>query len=288
MSRIVYYLILYPLSLLPLPILYFISSGLFYVFYFLLGYRKKVIQENIDLVFKEMSFAERKDMARTFYRHLCDLIVEGIKGFNLSNGEIEKRYVIKGFECTIKDAGKDIILVTGHSGNWEWAAFAFPLVMKHRCGVIYTPLSDAFLNQKMASSRSRNGYDLIRKDEVKQYFAANLDQSRAVFFLSDQSPSNPKNAYWTSFLGIDTAVQYGIEKYAMEWNAPIYYIDVKKIKRGYYELKVEPLMDDASTSGYGEVVEKVTRRIEKSIYEQPEFWLWSHRRWKHKRVQSGE
>ena len=251
----------------------------------MIGYRKKVISENLNIAFANGSLSFKASVTKQFYTHLSDLIVEGIKAFTISNKQIRKRYHVKGSESTFADfdKGKDIIVVSAHYGNWEWASLACPLYLKHQCAVIVTPLSDPFMNQKISKSRGRNGYDLVPKSEVKSYMQKRNDKPRAIFFLCDQSPSNPDRAYWTSFLGTETPVQYGVEKYAREYNMPLYYIHVERTKRGIYDVEVAPLISDPDRMKEGEIVESVTRHIETKIISNPNQWLWSHRRWKHKK-----
>ncbi len=284
MSRILYYLIIYPLSFLPLKWLYVISDALYLIIGKVIAYREKVIKENVNLVFPNKEDQFKNSLISTFYKHLCDLIVEAIKAFSISNRAIKKRYDVKGADVTFDDyhKGKNIIVVSAHIGNWEWASLACPLYFKHQCAVIVTPLSDGFLNKKISRSRSRNGYDLVPKHDVKEYLGVNSNVPRAIFFLSDQSPSNPERAYWTDFMGINSPVQYGVEKYAREYNMPIYYINVARCKRGYYDVEVTSLLKDPSNLQEGDVIKRVTKHIETNILKNPGQWLWSHRRWKHK------
>lgn len=285
MSYLVYYVFIYPLSFLPLRWLYVISDALSMILKRVLKYRSKVIKENLNLAFPDRDENYKNNLMNRFYDHLSDLVVESVKSFSISNKQIRKRYAVKGVECTFKDLEKNrnIIVVSAHYANWEWAALSCPLYFKHKCAVIITPLSDPFMNKKLAQSRGRNGYDLVPKQEVKDYISEDTKTPRAIFFLSDQSPSNPDRAYWTQFMGIETAVQYGVEKYAREYNMPIYYIHVERDKRGYYDVTVEPLIKEPRSLDEGQIIEKVTRHIESKIASDPGQWLWSHRRWKHKK-----
>lgn len=285
MSFLVYYLFIYPLSFLPLKWLYVISDALNIVLKRVIKYRHKVIKENLDLVFPNKDDDFKNDVMSQFYAHLSDLVVEAVKAFSISNKQIRKRYAVKGVECTFKDLNekRNIIVVSAHYANWEWASLACPLYFRHKCAVIITPLSDPFMNKKLERSRGRNGYDLVPKSQVKKYIGEDSEVPRAVFFLSDQSPSNPDRAYWTQFMGVETAVQYGVEKYARAYNMPIYYIHVNRMKRGYYDVTVEPLIEDPLTLDEGKIIERITHHIESKIYSDPGQWLWSHRRWKHKK-----
>jgi KDO2-lipid IV(A) lauroyltransferase len=174
--------------------------------------------------------------------------------------------------------------VAGHYNNWEMWAQSCNLQMKHQAVGIYTPLRNKFFNKKFADSRGRYKVVLLPKDEVKKYFKENKELLTAVVFGTDQSPGpNTKRVYWMDFLNQDTAVMFGSEKYATEYNYPVIYAGVTKRKRGWYETRFELLEPDPSSAPYGSITEKHTRRLEQDILEHPEYYLWTHRRWKRKR-----
>lgn len=283
MARIVYYIFLFPLSLLPFWMLYLLSDFLYVVLYKGFSYRIKVVRGNITKAFPDYSDREIQKLVSGFYRHFCDLIVEGIKGFTISAGDLDKRY--KFLNPNILDdyyqKGKDVIVAAGHFSNWEWATMQSSRILKHTCVGIYTPLTNRFFENKMKKSRSRFGLVLVPKDRVKAYFREKHLSPQLYFFLVDQSPSNPDRAYWANFLGNETAIQFGIEKYSKEFGLPIFFITIMRQKRGYYHLTLKKVLDNPLEKEYGQIITEVYEHLENMILQRPEWWLWSHRRWKH-------
>ena len=285
-SWIIYYFIIKPLSLLPLRILYLCSDLLYYIIYYLIGYRKKVVFTNLTRSFPDKSKQEIKTIAREFYHHLCDLIVESVRLFSMSKNELLARCKVANPELldSFYDQGRSVIIVAGHYDNWEMFAHSCNLLMKHQAVGIYTPLSNPFFEKKFSASRNRFQVVLLPKANVKEYFASQQDQLKAVVFGTDQSPSlASKRVYWTNFLNQDTAVMYGSEKYAREYNYPVIFARVTRVRRGYFKIAFEILEENPATSGYGSITEGHTRLLEQQIIEKPEYWLWTHKRWKRKR-----
>jgi KDO2-lipid IV(A) lauroyltransferase len=282
MSAILYYLVLKPISLLPYWILYGISDILYLVLYKIFGYRVKVVTSNLTNSFPEKSPKEIAKIQNKFYHHLCDLIVESIKQFSLTKKEGLKRFKFTNPEFT--DAyfknGQNIIIVGGHFGNWEYIATIGDLQVKHQMAALYSPLANKFLDKKMKVSRGKYGFELISTKDVRRFFKEQYEVPSMIVFGSDQSPSSSTNAYWTRFLNQDTAVLFGAEKYSKEYNYPLIFGGIRKIKRGFYEFYFELIEENPSSTSYGELSERLTRRIEQQILEQPEYWLWSHKRWK--------
>jgi KDO2-lipid IV(A) lauroyltransferase len=284
--RFVYYGLLIPLSLLPFWILQRLSDLLYYFIYYLVGYRKKVVYQNLSNSFPERSRKEIRKIAGKFYRHLCDLIVESVKLFSISKEEVIKRckFVNPELLDSYYEQHKSIIIVAGHYNNWEIFAQCCNLQMKHQAVGIYTPMTNPYFEKIFFVSRGRYKVVLLPKHQVKEYFSNQKDQVMAVVFGTDQSPSSStKRVYWTTFLNQETPVMYGSEKYAMEYNFPVIFARVKKVKRGWYEIRFELLEDNPAASEYGSITEKHTRALEQQILEQPEYWLWTHKRWKRKK-----
>ncbi len=281
MSALLYYFILKPLSLLPFWILYPFSDFLYLIIYKIIGYRKSVVKTNLTNSFPEKSSKEIKEIQNKFYHHLCDLIVESIKLFSISEKEAGKRLVFTNPELT--DAyykeGKNIMIVGGHSGNWEYSVVG-SLQLLHTLVALYSPFSNSFFERKMKRSRKKFGTILLSTKDAKAFYKESHQKPLMIIFGSDQSPSSSTNAYWTRFLNQDTAVLLGAERYSKEYNYPLLFGGIKKIRRGYYELYFELIEENPATTVYGELSEKLTRRIEQQILEQPEFWLWTHKRWK--------
>ncbi len=287
-NRFVYYCVLLPISILPYPVLYLFSDFTFIVLYHLTGYRKKVVFPNIQNSFPQKTLAEQKEIQYKFYRHFCDLIFEAIKGFSISEKQLLKRITFHNPEVLDRffDEGKDVILVGGHYNNWEIFTTGIGLSTKHIPVGIYKPLSSAYFNEKMKKSRERFRLRLCPMKETREFIEKDLEVPKAIIFAIDQSPSNVHSCHWMKFLNQDTPVFYGAEKYAREFNLPLVFGAIHKVKRGFYALEYEVLCEFPNLMDENAITEMNTWRLEKDIVARPEFWLWSHRRWKHKRPES--
>lgn len=286
MSRIAYYLILKPLSLLPLGVLYLLSDFAYFLLRFIIPYRKDVIKNNISNSFPDKTEEEINKIIKGFYRFLSDLMVETIWNFSLSQKEARKRLKVENPEIldTYYEAGKDVIIVVGHYNSWEFLLVAFNLMVNHRGAVIYTSLTDQFLDKIFKKFREKFGMKLLTKGEVKHAFQDGLDKPMAIIFGSDQAPSIVARAHWTTFLNQETAVAIGVEKYAIKYDLPVFFGGLKKVKRGHYSIKLDLLTDEPLKSEPGEISDMHVKALENLIKEKPEFWLWSHKRWKKERV----
>lgn len=284
-NALLYYLVIIPISVLPFPVLYLLSNKLFFLFYYVFGYRKKIVLQNIRKSFPDKTEKEHIEICKKFYKHFCDIIVESLKTFTISEKEVLKRVVCNHPEVINKyfDKQGSVIISGGHFNNWELFAVAVDSLIKPKAAGIYKPLSNKYFDTKMLSTRGRYGLIMVPTKEVKHFFDAHINISTATIFGADQSPSNPNNAYWMNFLNQDTGVTFGTEKFAKEYNYPVIYGRLNKVKRGYYSLDFLEVSDAPRETAYGEITEKVTLLLEKDIQAAPEYWLWTHRRWKHKR-----
>ncbi|MDF2436395.1 MAG: hypothetical protein K0Q95_771 [Bacteroidota bacterium] len=284
-NRILYYLVILPISSLPFPVLYAISDFLFFILYRVTGYRKKVVLANIQRSFPEKSAKEQEEICRKFYHHFCDLVLESLKTFTISEEEVKKRVVCTNPEVINKyyDQNRSVIIAGGHYNNWEIFAVAVDSFIKHKAVGIYKPLSNKYFDEKMRNTRSKYGLYMISTRDVKKVFDEEAGRRTATIFAIDQSPSNPDNAYWMEFLKQDTGILFGVEKYAKEYDYPVLYGRINKVKRGHYTFELFDVTDKPKEMAYGEIMEKATMMLEQDIRNQPEFWLWTHRRWKHKK-----
>ncbi len=289
MSTIAFYLalpFLYLISLLPFPIFYMVSDSIYFLLYRVIGYRKKVVYENLKNSFPEKSHEALKKIEKEFYHYLCDLFLETLKTLTISKEEAIKRCALNNNTQRIfkelYDQKKSCILVMGHYGNWEWAGNSFSLINPQQLYVIYHPLTNKHFDKLMYDMRTRFGSKLYAMKDTMREMIRNRNEINATAFIADQTPS-PENAYWTRFLNQDTPVFWGTEKIAQKLNYPVVYVTVNKLKRGYYEVNTEYLVQEPKHTAEGEISELHTRKLEKDIIAQPEIWLWSHRRWKHKR-----
>ena len=285
LNPILYYLVIIPLSLLPFPVLYAISDFLFVIFYHVSGYRKKVVLQNIRNSFPEKSEKEHLAICKKFYRHFSDLVVESIKTFTISEKQVLKRFFVLNPEVIDKyfDQKRSVFIAGGHFNNWELLAVGIDKWVKHKTVGIYTPLSNKYFDGKMQLTRSKYGLKMISTRTVKRFLDSNPNELTATIFAIDQSPSNPNSAYWMTFLNQETAVLYGVEKYAKEYNYPVVYGIINKVKRGHYNLELVDLTANPKETAYGEIIEKTQHLLEIDIRKNPEYWLWTHKRWKHKK-----
>jgi len=282
-TKIIYYLIIIPISLLPYWMLYLISDFLYLALYKISKYRTKVVFNNLKNSFPSKNDRELKIIMSDFYHHLCDLIVESLKGFTISEKQIKKRLTIINPELCNKyyNEKQNIILVGGHINNWEICAQGVPFIIPHENFGIYKPLSNKFFDNKMITTRSKFGTRLVSMKQTKRTFEDKGNKPRSIIFGSDQSPSNPNKAYWLNFLNQETGVLFGVEKYAKEYDLPVIYVSIQKIKRGFYSVKCSLISEKPKEDTYGAITEKYTKQIENDIIAKPEYWLWSHKRWKH-------
>ena len=214
MHQLLYYIIIIPLSLLPHFVLYKISDILCVVMKDILKYRKDIILGNIKRSFPEKTVNQQLEIYANFYRHFCDLLIENLKGFTITKTQIKSRLKMSNPELVNDyfEKGKSIILIGGHYNNWEITAQGCPIYLKHELYAIYKPLKNDFYNNKMRSTREKFGLYLTPMKLTKKYFELETNNPKAIIFGSDQSPSNVKYAYWTTFLNQDTGFLFGAEK----------------------------------------------------------------------------
>jgi len=270
--------------LIPFPLFYGLSDFIYFILYYVIGYRKKVVFGNLKNSFPEKSDKELRKISRKFYRYLCDLLLETFKTLTIRRSVALQRCVItpqaKALFDNYYEKKQSVIIVMGHYGNWEWAGNTFSLTNKHQLYVIYHPLTNKYFDGLMYSLRTRFGSKLIPMRETFKDMVKYRDEINATAFIADQTPS-AENAYWTTFLHQDTPVFWGTERIAKKMNYPVVYVTVKRKKRGKYEIDAETLFENPKDTKDGEISEAHTRKLEQDIINQPEIWLWSHRRWKH-------
>lgn len=283
MNKLFYYLLLLPISRLPFFILYGISNVLYYIVYPIFGYRKAVVRKNLTQSFPKKSVAQIREIEKAFYRHFCDLVVESIKNFTISEAGTMKRMKIVNPEVLEPyfNKGQSAILVGGHYNNWELFALAIPEQIKHTPMALYSPLKNKFWNEKIINSRSKYGLQMLRIDPILQKMKTQKEEQFAVIFGSDQSPKKSQLAHFMSFLNQETAVAYGAERMAKEFDIPIFAGSNIKVSRGHYKVTFTLVSDDHSKFKKGEITAAFTGLLEKDILSAPQFWLWSHKRWKH-------
>jgi KDO2-lipid IV(A) lauroyltransferase len=286
----IFYGINWIITLLPLRILYISSDILFLILYYFPSYRRKITLQNLKNSFPEKSPGELAIIEKKFYRHLADLFIETLKLTHLSNNELKKRIIFKNPELldNIYNSGHDLILVHSHYNNWEWLAVCLPLCTKFKIIGIYKPLQNKQFDWFMKNLRLRNNIGLTPMKHIVRDIVENRKKNlRALYgFASDQTPAKPDIRYWTTFLNQETPVYLGIEKIALKYNMSVVFMNVQKVRRGYFNATFELLFEQ--TSGLPEfmVTETHVKRLEKLIREKPEYWIWTHRRWKYKKQEN--
>ncbi len=289
MQAIIFYIsipFIYLISILPFRILYFLSDFLYLIVYHLVGYRKQVVYQNLKNSFPNKSEQEIQIISKKFYHFFCDWLLEMIKSITISKKEALKRCYFSDTSILKKYSAenKKLIFVMGHFGNFELGGAAMKFTTAYQLYVVYRPLANRYFDKLIRKKRMRFGSKII---SMKLTFKTMLSlknsaELSATAFIADQTPDKD-NAYWTIFLNQETPVFWGTEIIAKKLNYPIIYISVSQPKRGFYKMTPELLCENPSKTTKGEISEMHTKRLEKDIVKQPEIWLWSHRRWKHKR-----
>lgn len=280
-EKLAYYLLVIPISKLPFWCIYLLSFKL-YVFFRIFPYRKKVIEGNLRRSFPEKSDAEIKKMIHQFYRHFTDILAEGVKNLSISKKELQKRYTVKNPELMeeLYRKNKSVLLLSGHYNNWEWLITAQNLLFPHQAMGIGMPMTSKFWDKKVNERRERFGMQVIHSKNYREKIKEQAGQPIAILTLTDQSPGDSKKSYWMEFLNQQTAVLFGAEMMAHEYNFAVVFYHTRKIKRGYYEMELELITETPKTMGWGKITEVHTHLLEKAIREEPSQWLWSHKRWK--------
>lgn len=279
------YPIVWLISRLPMRILYFFSDIFFLILYYLVGYRKKVVEANIKMAFPEKNDSEVKKISKKFFRHFVDLIFESVKAFTISEKEILKRYKYKNPELIneIAAKGKSIALVGAHQANWEWS-INLPLVLNINVAGAYTKLGNKYFEKKIKESRMKFGITGFKTSEtVKGIHKDYMNKIQSLYILlSDQSPQVHKTHYWTEFMGVKVPIHTGAEMLAKKYDFVVVNYVAKKIKRGYFETHFELITENPKEFDNYQITDKYLKITEKNIKDQPEFYLWSHKRFKHR------
>lgn len=280
MTAILYYCVVYPLSLLPLWILYGLSDLVFLLFMSILPYRKKVVQINIENSFPDLSPRDQAVLVRGFYRHFSDLLIESIKNLSISKEELLRRMKVLNPEVLqeLEKKGKSVLFVSGHFNNWEWFITSQALLVPFDSYGIGMPLSNGFWDKKLTERRQRFGLKVVNAKNYKEMFQQ--EKAVSVLVLTDQAPADSRKSYWMEFLQQPTPILFGVEQMANEFDLSVVYITMKKIKRGQYSVEFQVLTEDPKSLSYGVLTEKHVKLLEESIIDQPCNWLWSHKRWK--------
>lgn len=269
--------------MLPMPVMLSISSLFYGLVYYVIGYRKRVVQHNFEKSFPTKSKHQIKQEIKQFYKHFCDLLFETAKTLSIREREIDKRFILKNPELLEEfyDQKKSIILYTSHYGNWEWLAF-LPLYTSYTCTAFYQPLKNKYFDTLVKAIRERFGVQCIpSKNGYKTLMQKHKNGELTInYIISDQSPQASASKHWVKFLNQDTAFLIGSERMAKRMNMAVVYPEFRQPKRGVYEITFKTITEDAGkTEGYS-IIDTYARLLEENIELDPSLWLWSHRRWK--------
>jgi KDO2-lipid IV(A) lauroyltransferase len=292
MESIGYYIVYgfaWVLTLLPLRVLYVFSDIIYPVMYYVAGYRRKVVRNNLENSFPEKSIRDIIKIEKLFYHHLCDLFIETFKLIHISNKQLMKRMHMTNPELLERlfNEGRDVVMVLGHYGNWEWLA-VLPIYTKLQTVSIYKPLHNRHFDRFMNKMRSRNTMMLTPMSSIiREVVSLRQKNIRSLFaFITDQTPPKGEIKFWTKFLNQETPVYLGAEKIASKYNMAVLFFNIQNVSRGYYNFTAELLFENSAGLPDHLITEAHVKRLEEIIRERPEQWIWSHRRWKHKREQT--
>ncbi|MCX6279713.1 MAG: hypothetical protein NT004_16715 [Bacteroidetes bacterium] len=285
MDRITFYLFRFFILVfrfIPFSWLFGFADLVFYVIYYLVGYRKTVVFENLKRSFPEKSENEITRIAKAFYHHLSDMLIESLKAFTMPEEAVVNRYKYYNTEFLdeLYRKGQSVICVAGHYGNWEWGGLASGSQLKHKPVGFYKPLSNKLIDDYVQKTRVKGRSKLASIANTSDTFKTDWGEPAIYYMVADQSPSSPRLALWVDFMNQETATLHGPEKYARIHNLPVVFAYVKKVKRGYYTIDFQMLEADPSKTKTGEITRRFMQSLEKVIIEDPRYYLWSHRRWK--------
>ena len=288
--QFILFLFIYPIfwliSILPFRLLYLFSDFVCFLVYNIIGYRKSIVRQNIAMALPHLSERERLTIEKKFYHHLCDIFLEMIKTMTISRKEIEKRYVFTNLDVylDLEKKGKSISLLCAHYASYEWAVSMNYHITFEGYG-IYKKINNTYFDKLVKDIRSKFKATLITTRETIPTIEKNIKTNHlGVYGLaSDQSPQASKAYHWSQFMGIETPVHTGAEMLAKRFDMNVIFLRTKKIKRGYYEATFELMADNPKEVSNYEISDDFMRRVEKQILEAPEFYLWTHKRWKHKK-----
>ncbi|WP_298302104.1 lysophospholipid acyltransferase family protein [Flavobacterium sp.] len=280
------YPILWLISILPFRLLYIFSDFVYILVYRIIKYRKKIVRDNIAMALPNLSIDERISIEKKFYAHMCDMFLEMIKTMTISQKEIEKRFSFTNLDVylDLEKKGKSVALLCSHYASYEWVLSMNKYITFKGFG-IYKRVNNKYFDKLVRNIRSRFKAELITTRETRPTIERNSKNGVLSLygFASDQSPQIKTKTYWSTFMGIETPVHVGAEVLAKRYDMNMVFLKVRKVKRGYYEADLELLSENVTEIPDFEITEIFLKKVEVLIKEAPEFYLWTHKRWKHKK-----
>ncbi|WP_196892533.1 lysophospholipid acyltransferase family protein [Aureivirga marina] len=286
--QLIVFILVYPIiwliSILPFPLLYLLSDVLFFLLYYVIGYRKKVVFNNLKLAFPEKSHKELKNIEKKFYSHFVDIFLEMMKTFTISGKEINKRYKFKNIELLkeLEKKNKTVIVMGSHYANWEWMAH-LARFLDFEGFAAYTKIGNPYFDKAIKNTRGRFNTNLVPSTRIKRKVQDNFENNILSIYglLSDQSPQLKKANYWSTFLGVKVPIFVGTEVMAKKYDFAVVYINVEKIKRGYYEATFKTITEEPNSVENFKITDTYISLLEKQIRNKPEYYFWTHKRFKH-------
>jgi KDO2-lipid IV(A) lauroyltransferase len=271
------------LSKIPFWLLYRVSDVFYFFMYYFPGYRKKIVKENLIKSFPSKNKKEINLLAKGFYSNLADLTLETLKIPAIKKPDMQKHVKILNMHKihSYLDKQQSVIVLTGHQCNWEWLLLASSLECRYPIDAVYKPMQISFLNNLFINFRSKFGARPLAMKEVYRSVVRNKEEVRVIAMVADQTPAHSEIQYFTTFMNQNTAFFVGADKIARHTDYPVLFLDMKRIKRGYYEAEFHVLKEASFDDTKFGLIESYARMLENSINKNPSDWLWSHRRWKH-------
>ncbi len=281
-GAIFFYLLVFLVGLLPFFILYLLSDFVAFLLRYVARYRKEIMYDNLKGTFPQMSSNDLDRLVGRVYRNLSDILLEGVKAFTITRCQVNRRHVIRNAHLLdpYHAQGRSVIVVTGHYGNWEWGAFSPSLQTPYMVVGFYKPLRNKWIDRHVRWSRSRFGTVLASIYDTSKTFDENEGRPFLYLMAADQNPRNKEKAYQANFLGRNSYFLHGPEKHARLHHCVVMYVDIRRVKRGYYEMDLSVLAEHPDELPDGEITQRFAAKLESVIREEPANWLWSHKRWK--------
>lgn len=271
-------------AIMPFWVLYRLSDFVYLLLYKMIGYRKKVVRENLSNAFPEKAPQELLKIEQLFYQNLFDILVESIKGFSMSKKTLlQRQKKLDNLTREMVAEHQSIIILGGHYANWEWVGIAASTYVECPVNILYSPLKNKYIDSYLKNSRAAQNTQFWASHLAPKAFSQYKGKEAVYVLIADQSPSNPRRSHWIDFLNQETPFLRGPSSFAKRYDLPILFLDIQRVRRGYYTVALEVLIEEPALYTSEEITAIYAAKLEEKIKERPELWLWSHRRWKHKK-----
>ncbi|WP_418262762.1 lysophospholipid acyltransferase family protein [Flavobacterium faecale] len=281
------YPLLWLISILPFRIFYFLSDLIYLIVYYVVGYRKQTVRANIALALPHLNAAERLVIEKKSYHHLCDMFLEMVKTMTISPKEMDKRFVVTNFEVLkeYEKKGKSLIILASHYASWEWL-MTVNAKTSFNCIATYKRISNKHFDELVRNIRSKYGTELVVTRDTIPLMAKNQREKKMCMYglASDQSPRLDRIFHYHEFMGVEVPVHTGAEMLARKYDLSVVFVKVKKVKRGYYEATFVPISEYPKLEPEFKITHDFIHEVEKQIKEAPEYYFWTHKRWKHRKI----